>query len=190
MTIVPEIEARRARRAYAPRPVEDEVLNRILTAATLAPSCANKQPWRFVVCRDGAGIDEAREGLSGGNYWAKNAPVLLIVLTADELDCNLSDSRHYAQFDTGMATMNLLLQATREGLYAHPMAGFSPEKVRETFSIGDEARVITMIALGYPGDIETLNEKHRASESGARERLAMNDVVSFGTWPGIRSPDA
>jgi hypothetical protein len=51
--IVPEIETRRARRALREEPVPEEVLARIMTAATYAPSCFNNQPWRFlVVSRD------------------------------------------------------------------------------------------------------------------------------------------
>lgn len=185
MEVIPEIEKRRARRGISSQAIADDVLERVMTAATLAPSCSNNQPWRFVVCREGAAIEEARECLTRGNYWATEAPVLVIVLTADELDCNLNDDRHYAQFDTGMACMNLMLQATREGLYSHPMAGFSPEKVRENFAIGEETRVITLIALGYPGPTDHLNEKHLESETSERSRKELSQVVSYGSWPGL-----
>ena len=48
--IVPEIETRRA---LSEEPVPEDVLARIMTAATYAPSCFNNQPWRFlVVSRD------------------------------------------------------------------------------------------------------------------------------------------
>ena len=42
----------RACRAFSNRPVPDEDLERILTAATFAPSAENKQPWEFIVVRD------------------------------------------------------------------------------------------------------------------------------------------
>jgi nitroreductase len=39
-------------RRFRPDPVPDDVLRRVLTAATWAPSGGNRQPWRFVVVRD------------------------------------------------------------------------------------------------------------------------------------------
>lgn len=183
--LVPEIEARRARRAYASKPIEAPVLDRVLTAATYAPSCANKQPWRFLVCDAPPALERARAALNEGNYWAKVAPVLIVVTTADSLDCTMSDNRDYAQFDTGMAVMNLMLQATREGLYAHPMAGFDPAAIRESFGIETEARVITVIAVGYPGTEVPLNAKHAESERGSRDRKPLSEVILRNEWRAI-----
>lgn len=157
-------------------------------AATLAPSCANNQPWRFLVCRTADALERARDALSGGNYWAKKAPVLVVVLTSDEYDRRRTDDRRYAQFDTGMATMALMMQATREGLYAHTMAGFEPLKLRENFGIGAEMRVVTMIAIGYPGSSDHLSEKHKEQELSERTRLPLSRVVSHDTWSPGDSP--
>lgn len=183
--MIEEIGERRARRAYSEEAIDAEVLDQVFNAAILAPSCNNKQSWRFVVFTEGEAIKNAREALLGGNYWAKKAPVLVAVLTSDPLDCQLTDDRNYAQFDTGMAVMNLMLQATREGLYAHPMAGFDPVVLREKFSIGEEMRVITMIAIGKPGSSDHLNEKHLASETSERTRKPLDEVLFWNKWPGL-----
>jgi nitroreductase len=183
--IVPEIEARRARRGYTDKAVPTETILRVFEAATKAPSCNNKQPWRFLIADEGEALAKAREALASGNYWAKVAPVLVVVTTQDDLDCRLSDNRDYAMFDTGMAVMGLMMQATREGLYAHPMAGFSPETLRESFGIEDETRVVTMIAIGYPGDGTNLNEKHAESEKSDRTRKELAEVVQWNGWQPI-----
>jgi nitroreductase len=178
--IIKEINERRAYRAYSEEAVDQEVLDRVFGAAVLAPSCANKQPWRYLVTKEGAGLDKAREALTGGNYWAKKAPVLVVVLTNDSFDCQLNDDRNYAQFDTGMATMNLMLQATREGLYAHPMAGFDPMTIRANFNVPEDMRVITMIAVGKPGPSDHLGEKHAELEVSDRARKPLEEVVFYG----------
>jgi nitroreductase len=46
------IATQRAIRRWQPRPVPDELLWRVIEAATKAPSGSNLQPWRFVVVRD------------------------------------------------------------------------------------------------------------------------------------------
>lgn len=183
--VIQEIQDRRARRALKETPVSRAVVERIFTAATMAPSCSNKQPWRFLVCDADPALSKAREALNGGNYWAKVAPILVVVTTRDEFDCRLSDDRNYAQFDAGMAVMGLMLQATREGLYAHPMAGFDPATVREAFDIESETRVITMVAIAHPGDGSNLNEKHSESERSARDRLPLDRVIQWNEWKSL-----
>jgi nitroreductase len=49
MDIFELIEARKSIRKFKPDPVSQEVLEKILKAATLAPSGKNKQPWHFYV---------------------------------------------------------------------------------------------------------------------------------------------
>jgi nitroreductase len=44
----------RACRSFLPDPVPDELVERVLEAATHAPSAENRQPWAFVVVRDAA----------------------------------------------------------------------------------------------------------------------------------------
>ncbi len=46
------IHAQRACRAFSDRPVDDDLVAEVLTAATHAPSAENAQPWVFLVLRD------------------------------------------------------------------------------------------------------------------------------------------
>ena len=70
------IAARRSLRAFSRRPVESEKIERMLEAARWSPSCANRQPWRFVVVgADAPARAAVEEALDAGNAWAKRAPV-------------------------------------------------------------------------------------------------------------------
>lgn len=177
--VLREIELRRARRALDNRTVPRDVVQRVLHAGTLAASCFNNQPWRFVVVEGALALDRVREHLSTGNYWAKRAPLVIAVATKEDLDCRNDDGRAYALFDTGMATGNLILQATKEGLIAHPIAGFNAVAVRDALGFPDEYTVITLVIVGYPGDSEDLNEKHRRLETADRVRKPERQVVFF-----------
>jgi nitroreductase len=46
------VKRQRAYRDFADEEVDDELVERLLDAATFAPSAENKQPWVFVVVRD------------------------------------------------------------------------------------------------------------------------------------------
>ena len=45
------LRSRRSVRTFTPQPIAQEVLARVLEAATTAPSSTNRQPWRFTVVR-------------------------------------------------------------------------------------------------------------------------------------------
>ena len=48
------LRTRRSLRNFAARPVDDAVLERVMSAAITAPSNTNRQPWRFAVVTDPA----------------------------------------------------------------------------------------------------------------------------------------
>ena len=187
MELLSELTERRARRAIAPDPISQESVARILEAATLAPSCFNNQPWRIIAAekREGNSCYAAiAESLTPGNSWALEAPLLLVFTTGAHLDCRQDGGRDYSYFDLGQAALALQLQAQREGLYAHPMAGFSPSKMRTALGIPLEIVPLCVMAVGRPGDPEKLAEGPRKSEDSPRSRKPLGEVAfrdSYGS---------
>lgn len=169
---------RRSKRAISDEKISEAELDRLIRAAHLAPSCFNNQPWRLIPVDEPAKLNRIKEALPGGNYWAKKAPVIIAVVSRQNIDCELSHDRIYYKFDCGLAVENLLLQATDMGLVSHPIAGFNPEVTREVLSIPDDFELITLIVVGKPGNPEELSEKHRRTELGDRERLPLDEVAS------------
>jgi len=179
------LQTRRSRRALSEKKLPEDVVERLMTAASLAPSCSNNQPWRYVLAQSDAALEKVHAHLMGGNYWAKRAPLVVMVVTNPELDCKGNDDREYALFDTGMSVFSMFVQAEKEGLYAHPMAGFDAEKMKAAFGIEDPYKLVTVIAVGYPADdMSMLNEKHQESEGSPRTRKPMEEVVFHDEWPG------
>jgi nitroreductase len=166
MDMLPELIGRRARRA--------------ISGEALDPSCFNTQPWRIIAAekREGSACYNAiAEALTPGNAWALEAPLLLVFTTGPHLDCRMDGGRDYAFFDLGQAALALQLQAHREGLYAHPMAGFSPAKMKTVLGIPPEVVPLCVIAVGKPGDPERLAEGPRKSEDSPRNRKPLGDVI-------------
>jgi hypothetical protein len=69
-----------------------------------------------------------------------------------------------------------------EGIFVHPMAGFSPERVRQVWSVPEIYEPLVALALGYPGDPDLLAEDLRQREYAPRERRALEELVFGGTW--------
>ncbi len=177
--ISPVIEDRRAKRGMSSRKIPRMAVKTIIEAGTFAPSCANKQPWKFTVIDDDILLEKVREGLSAGNYWAKNAPVLVAVHGGKSEDCEFSDNRDYLLFDLGLAVENMLLQSVHMGLYAHPMAGFDPLKIKPLLRIPENDILIAVIAIAHPGSDEELSEKHRQQENSERIRKPIEEIMSW-----------
>jgi len=49
MEVITTIKERRSCRSFLTEPISDELIEKILEAATWAPSAANNQPWEFIV---------------------------------------------------------------------------------------------------------------------------------------------
>ncbi|MBT3337493.1 MAG: nitroreductase family protein [Anaerolineae bacterium] len=178
----PFIENRRSPRAFDPdRPVSSEALFRLLEAARWAPSANNIQPWRFIVGQRGdLTHQKITSALSDGNrIWAAHAPVLILAVTEEEGE---RGTQRYAWHDLGLATSQMIIQASSIGLYAHIMAGFSKEEARSVFSIPVEYAPLTVIAIGYLGDIEALSEKLQAREKAPRVRKPLEEIAFQNTW--------
>jgi nitroreductase len=173
---------RSACRAISPRKVEREKLMSLLQAAQLSASCYNYQPWRYLVLDEEQALEKGRKALAEANYWARSAPVLIIGFSKKDLDCHPSDGREFFLFDLGMATQNILLQATELDLLARPMAGFSPNVIREEFSVPPDYTILVMIAIGYKGDLATLDERHQKVSMAQRTRSPLEKNFFFNAF--------
>jgi nitroreductase len=177
------IRERWSPRAFADRPVEPEKVLGLLEAARWAPSSSNGQPWTyFVATKDQPEeFDRLASCLVEGNAWAKHAPLLLLAVAATHFAHNGKPNRH-AFHDVGLANENLVLQAVASGLVAHQMAGFLPDRAREAFEIPVDQEPLTMIAVGYPGEVEDLPEQLRARETTPRTRKPLAEMAFVGKW--------
>jgi nitroreductase len=66
----------RAVRLFTDQPVDDATLERLIRAATFAPSGGNRQPWRFIIVRDKAtkaALGKIFDEL-GQQFYGANAP--------------------------------------------------------------------------------------------------------------------
>ena len=183
------IRRRRSPRAFAGRPVEPEKLRSLLEAARWAPSSSNEQPWAYLVATR-ENPEEFSRLLSvlveGNRGWAQKAPVLMLSVAKLTFDRNGNPNRH-AFHDVGLATANLVTQATAMGLAAHQMAGFDAEKAHEVFAIPEGWEPVTAIALGCPGDASALPGRLRDLELAPRTRKPLEEFVFTGRW-GQTSP--
>lgn len=180
MNVSKAVEERRAYRSLKPVKITEEIVEDLALSAGLAPSCYNHQPWRFDFVYGEEKLREMFSALSKGNNWAEKSSMIIAVYSRKDLDCVIKD-REYFLFDTGMATAFLILKATEMGLVAHPIAGFSPKKVREILQVPDDMHIITLVIVGAKDEeiSPLLSEKMAETELKRPERMQISRFVRF-----------
>ncbi len=178
------IEKRWSPRAFEAKPVDTKDLLSLFEAARWAPSSMNEQPWRFIyaIKDDEEAYNRLFNCLVEGNQvWAKNAPVLFLSVAKKDYDKSGKPNSH-AWHDVGMATANLLIQATSIGLHAHLMGGFDSQKAQEALSIPEGYEPVAMGAIGYVGEPEMLPEHLQERELAERKRKPLQEIAFSGKW--------
>lgn len=170
-------------RSFLDRPVPTDLLVSLFEAARWAPSCNNSQPWRYIVAtsENQQEYEAAQTCVNERNQrWSRLAPVLCFVCAYK----NLADGRPSPShmYDTGMASAQLIIQATAHGLVVHQMAGILRDKIRETYGVPEDTDIICGLALGYQGDASLLVEELAEREVQPRQRHPLTDFVFAGKF--------
>ncbi len=191
------IYAQRAIRRFKPDPVPREVVERIIEAATHAPSGGNRQPWAFVVVTDPAKKERIAEWYHEGwvSLYASdpNRPRNAVYRSAEYLaehmaetpvlifPCIAAGGVHRTAFQSGSsiypAAQNLMLAATALGI-GTVITTFHlrwEAEVKSLLGIPDEYATACMIAMGYPAEGERFG--------GARRR-PVSEVTHYESWGG------
>lgn len=173
-------------RAYdANKAVSPTQIISLLEAARWAPSCFGDEPWRFIVWdknQDAAAWEKAFDCIVPGNQtWAKDAPVLILIC-ADTLFSHNQKTNRWANYDTGAAAVSLCLQATSMGLATHQMGGFDGDKTRAAFDIPEQIEMMSMLAVGYAADADTLSDELKERELAPRKRRPLGELFYDGVW--------
>ncbi|HWX19589.1 MAG TPA: nitroreductase family protein, partial [Candidatus Binatia bacterium] len=123
--------------SFDDRPVSPADLCSLFEAARWAASSYNEQPWSYIVATrdDRPEFERLLSCLVEGNQaWAKAAPVLALGVVTLKFMRNNKDNRA-AVHDLGLASANLVLEATARGLNVHQMIGILPDKARVLYRI-------------------------------------------------------
>ena len=169
------VKNRKSVRSYKPDRVPEDVLLRIMEAARLAPSWANKQCWRYVIVDDPGLISRVAPGM----VKSFGAP-LMIVLCADPAQSGQREGKDYYLVDAAISMEHLVLAASAEGLGTCWVAGRLEEAViRQALGVPDNLRVVAITPLGYPaeGGLGNIVGGAMRAAVGASNRKPMGEIA-------------
>lgn len=163
------INKRYSVRAYKPTPVEDDKLQKVLNAARLAPTAANRQPFQFIVIHT-AGREEELKRIYKSDWFSK-APLVICACAVPGQAWTRMDNKNYGEVDVTIAMDHLILAATDLGLGTCWIAAFDPNAAREVLRLPEDVEPVAFTPLGYPAD-----------RPGAKKRKQLSEMVKYERW--------
>ncbi len=156
-------------RAYRPDPVPEALLERVLEAARLAPTAANRQPFQLIVVHTAGRQAELKRVYN--REWFVQAPLVICACALPAQAWVRRDGKNYADVDVTIAMDHLILAAADAGLGTCWVAAVDPPAAREILCLPPGVEPIALTPLGYPADSLRPNE-----------RKPLDDLVRYEHW--------
>jgi len=196
-------QRRDVRGQFLPKPVPDEVLSRVLTAAHHAPSVGFMQPWNFLVVKsyavkrrvhDAFAVAHAQaaemfEGDKRATYQTLKLEGIVespvgICITCDRARTGpvVIGRTHIPTMDlysSVCAVQNLWLAARAEGLGVGWVSIFNENALQEALNIPPNITPIAYLCVGY---VSHFKDKPELETAGWLPRLPIQDLLYFDSW--------
>jgi nitroreductase len=160
MDIVELLTTRRSIRKYSGKEINEEIVEKLLTASMYAPSAGNQQPWHFVVIRNKVIFQKINEFHPYSKMMLEAGLAILVCG-----DVSVETNKGYWPVDCSAATENILIAAHGLGLGA-VWLGIYPrpdrqDGMRKLFLLPDTIFPFSLISIGYPGEQKTKPERFK-----------------------------
>jgi len=194
---------RDVRSHFISKPIENDILSKILHAAHHAPSVGFSQPWNFILIKDSdtkmkikESFEEEKNRSSQLVEEPKRTKYLSFklegILESPVNLCVTYDPTKFGPFVIGRSSIpeaglytvccaiqNLWLSARTEGVGLGWVSILSNEILKETLELPEHVIPVAYLCLGY---VDEFAEKPDLETKGWLPRLELKDVVYFEKW--------
>ena len=202
---------RDVRSQFQPRPIPDETLTRILTAAHHAPSVGFMQPWNFIMIRGAETKAKIKTAFTSANAEAAvlfgperrplystlklegivEAPINLCI-TCDRTRGGPVVLGRTHNFDTDIystvcAVQNLWLAARAEGIGVGWVSIFSDAEIGGILGLPKHVKPVAYLCLGF---VDQLYQEPELAARGWRQRTDINELIFEDHWGNAATPKA
>ncbi len=165
------ITRRESIRNYDPdKKVDEVILKRIATAGQMAPSAANRQPWKILIVSSQEMLNAIRPCYRA--LWFQEAPHILIVCGDRNHAWKRSfDDYNSIETDLTIAMDHMILAAEYEEIGTCWIAAFNPDILRKELNLKESEIIYAITPLGY--------QKEGFTKKAHKERKHFDEVVKF-----------
>ncbi len=155
-------------RSFSDRPVEKELLDKVIDAAIAAPTAVNMQPFRIWVMES----EEAKAKLRESTRFSFNAETFLVVGYQDQAGWTRKyDGRPFADIDASIVATHMMLAITDLGLATTWVGHFNAPKLKQLCPQMQDYELIAIFPIGYPSAEEAGKPSPRHFERKSKDQL-------------------
>ena len=195
------IYERRDMRHFVPGELPDGLLNRLLEAATAAPSVGYMQPWRFIHIKNTdvrsdikALVEEERiataEALNTRHdeFMAlkvegiQECAEVLVVCLSDQREKHIFGRRTLPQMDLASAScaiQNMWLAARAEGIGIGWVSLFCPDKLGQLLHLPEGAEAIAVLCIGH---VDKFYDIPMLENEGWDSKRTLEQLLMTDSW--------
>ena len=137
------LERRSIRKYVKDKKIPEEMLQKLLEAARLAPSGRNKQEWSLVIVEDPEIKQELVPACNNQNF-VGNASIVIAGV--------VNPSWKWCDVDLTIAFEHIVLEAVELGLGTCWIGAFEEDKVKKVLNIPGKLRVTILLTVGFPAE--------------------------------------
>ncbi len=166
MELFEAIKNRRSIRQFTNQAISEEMVEKLVDAARMAPTAGNAQSYQLVIVRQEA----QKQRLSKAAYGQKQLQTasIVFVVCADLKKAQESYAERgrslYCIQDTAAVTENILLTACSLGLGTCWIGAFKEDDVKKVVNAPQDMRPVVMIPVGYPAESPAQRPRRQVSE--------------------------
>ena len=168
MNVFEAVASRHSVRKYDAKPIPDDDLRDIISAALKAPTWANGQEVRYSIVESEEALDLLAESSSYNKKYIQRATKILVVSVVEDVaapgDCYSHTSFEWSMFDAGLSVAMLTLLAWEKGLGTVILGDYDTKVVSSAAGLPDNEIPVAMICMGYPAYPPKGPSKRQASE--------------------------
>jgi len=201
---------RDVRSHFTSRPIDEEIIMKILKAAHHAPSVGFSQPWNFILIKDNETKNKIKESFEKERERSaklveepRRSKYLSFklegIIDAPVNICVTYDPSKFGPFvigrtgipETGIysvccAVQNLWLASRAEGIGVGWVSILSNDVLKQVLDLPEHVTPIAYLCLGY---VEQFAKKPDLETAGWLSRLDLKDVVYYEKWNQKQNPD-
>ncbi|HEU4322247.1 MAG TPA: nitroreductase family protein [Roseiflexaceae bacterium] len=162
MDVLEAIRTKRAVRRFTDQSVPEALISEILHAGRRAQSSRNHQPWRFLVVRERATLEQLARCGAGAGHLAGAAFAVVLVSAVPWA------------FDIGQAAAQMQLAAWHYGIGSCLASLGDAERARAILGVPGDQTIEIAISFGYPAD--------PPAPPKAGGRLSLDELVRWERW--------
>jgi len=202
----------KSERSFTEQPIDDAILDRIISTAYRAPTSVNSQQVSVVVTRDAAKRKEISQ-IAGGQPWIAKAPVFLTfvldmhksrvameAIGREQIAQQSIESIVSGATDVGIALGSVMAAARAEGLGIVPIGGIrrDPDALISLLELPEYTFPVAGVVIGYVDEpshqkprlpLETFRHEEAYRTAGLEEKIAAYNQEMVQHWQNIGRSD-